>query len=75
MSSITVQSATLGAFGRAARLMTRWAHALVVHLNRRAAITELRELDDRALRDIGLSRCEVEKAARGFARPDVTRIW
>jgi uncharacterized protein YjiS (DUF1127 family) len=73
MSSITVQSATLGAFGRAARWMMRWTHALAVYLDRRAAIKELRELDDRALRDIGLSRCEVEKALRSFAKPDVTR--
>jgi uncharacterized protein YjiS (DUF1127 family) len=55
--------------------MMRWAHALAVYLDRRAAITELRELDDRALRDIGLSRCEVEKAHRGFAKPDITRVW
>jgi uncharacterized protein YjiS (DUF1127 family) len=75
MSSITVQSATPAAFGRAVRWMMRWAHALAVYLDRRAAITELRELDDRALRDIGLSRCEVEKALRGFAKPDITRVW
>ena len=73
MSSITVQSVTAGAFGRAVRWMSRWAHA--VYLDRRAAITELRELDDRALRDIGLSRCEVEKVFRGFAKPDIMRIW
>jgi uncharacterized protein YjiS (DUF1127 family) len=54
--------------------MMRWAHALAIYLDRRAAITELSELDDRALRDIGLSRCEVEKAFRGFAKPDITRI-
>jgi uncharacterized protein YjiS (DUF1127 family) len=54
--------------------MMRWAHVLAVYLDRRAAITELSELDDRALRDIGLSRCEVEKAFRGCAKPDITRI-
>jgi uncharacterized protein YjiS (DUF1127 family) len=75
MSSITVQSVTAGAFGRAARWMSRWVHALAVYLDQRAAITELSELDDRALRDIGLSRCEVEKALRSFARPDITRVW
>lgn len=75
MSSITVQSVTAGAFGRAVRWMSRWAQALAVYLDRRAAITELRELDDRALRDIGLSRCEVEKVFRGFAKPDIMRIW
>ncbi len=75
MSSTTVQSASSGAFGRAVRWMMRRAHALALYLDRRAAITELRELDDRALRDIGLSRWEVEKAVGGFARPDVTRLW
>ena len=75
MSSITVQSATLGAFGRAVRWMLRWARALADYLDRRAVIQELRELDDRALRDIGLSRCEVEKALAGFAKPDITRVW
>jgi uncharacterized protein YjiS (DUF1127 family) len=74
MSSITVQSITVGAFGRAVHWMMRWAHALAIYLDRRAAITELSELDDRALRDIGLSRCEVEKAFRGCAKPDITRI-
>ena len=75
MSSITVQSATRGGFGRAVRRMMRWARALAVYLDRRAAIQELRELDDRALRDIGLSRCELEKAVRSFAKPDITRVW
>ena len=75
MSSITVQSATLGAFGRAVRWIMRRARALAVYLDRRAAIKELGELDDRALRDIGLSRCELEKAVAGFAKPDITRVW
>ena len=33
---------------------------------RRAAIATLRELDDRALRDIGLERCQIEAAVHGF---------
>ena len=75
MSSITVQSATPAAFGRAVRWMMRWARALALYLDRRAAIKELGELDDRALRDIGLSRCELEKAVAGFAKPDIARVW
>src|SRR5580700_456835 len=50
MSSITVQSATPAAFGGAVRWMMRWARALALYLDRRAAIKELGELDDRALR-------------------------
>jgi uncharacterized protein YjiS (DUF1127 family) len=75
MSSITVQSATPAALGGAVRWMMRWARALALYLDRRAAIKELGELDDRALRDIGLSRCELEKAVAGFAKPDITRVW
>lgn len=33
---------------------------------RRAAITSLRELDDEALRDIGIARSQIEAAAYGF---------
>jgi uncharacterized protein YjiS (DUF1127 family) len=33
---------------------------------RRAAIKSLRELDERALRDIGLTRSEIEAAVRGL---------
>ena len=33
---------------------------------RRAAIKTLRELDDRALWDIGLLRCQIEPAVHGF---------
>ena len=33
---------------------------------RRAAVASLRELDDRALRDIGLTRSQIEAAVHGF---------
>jgi uncharacterized protein YjiS (DUF1127 family) len=33
---------------------------------RRTAIVALRELDDRALRDIGLARSQIEAAVHGF---------
>jgi uncharacterized protein YjiS (DUF1127 family) len=33
---------------------------------RRTAIATLRELDDRALRDIGLERSQIEAAVHGF---------
>ncbi|CCM77183.1 DUF1127 domain-containing protein [Rhizobium mesoamericanum] len=35
------------------------------HFARRAAIVRLRELDDEALKDIGLARSEIEAAAFG----------
>jgi uncharacterized protein YjiS (DUF1127 family) len=45
------------------------------HFARRAAIKTLRELDDRALRDIGLLRCQIEAAIHGFMTiPDRGRM-
>ena len=41
----------------------------------RAAIANLRELDDSALRDIGLARSQIEAAVHGFmTAPDRARI-
>jgi len=36
------------------------------HFVRRTAITTLRELDDRALRDIGIARSQIEAVVHGF---------
>jgi len=36
------------------------------HFARRAAVAHLRELDDEALRDIGLAYSEIEAAVHGF---------
>jgi uncharacterized protein YjiS (DUF1127 family) len=38
---------------------------------RRAAIKELRELNDHQLRDIGLMRCDIEGAAKRFTYSDI----
>src|SRR5262249_52665485 len=51
------------------RLVWRWVAALwrraVDLMERRRAMQELSELDDRSLRDIGLSRADIEAAVRG----------
>ena len=48
---------------------------IVRHFARRAAIATLHELDDRALRDIGLARCQIEAAVHGFnTLPDRGRM-
>ena len=40
----------------------------------RSAIASLHELDDLALKDIGLRRCQIEPAVHGFiTRPDRAR--
>jgi uncharacterized protein YjiS (DUF1127 family) len=51
-----------------------WAHAIVAYLDRRAAIKALRQLDDRELRDIGLTRSHIEFAVWGVSDPDLGRL-
>ena len=40
--------------------------ALAGYVVRRSAITTLRELDDRALQDIGIARSQIEAAVHGL---------
>jgi uncharacterized protein YjiS (DUF1127 family) len=58
--------------------LVRWAgtgaRALAAFLERRAAIKALRELDDRALRDIGIARCHIEAAVTGTVNPELGRL-
>jgi len=48
-----------------AALLCAVAHDLATHLVRREAIRTLHQLDDRALSDIGIARCHIEKAVKG----------
>ena len=56
----------------------RWiegsAYVLLDYLQRRAATRTLRELDDRALKDIGIARCQIEAAVDGTLNPDMARL-
>jgi uncharacterized protein YjiS (DUF1127 family) len=56
----------------------RWAGkgalALAAYLERRAAIKTLRQLDDRALRDIGIMRCHIDAAVTGAADLELGRL-
>jgi uncharacterized protein YjiS (DUF1127 family) len=63
-------SATGGFF----RLLGKWVNGIVTYLARRQAIQTLNELDDRALRDIGIERGRIEAAVRGGVDPDFGRI-
>jgi uncharacterized protein YjiS (DUF1127 family) len=79
MSSASASSAASAAIpGMPGGLIRRfgiWTHAFVAYWHRRAAIKALRQLDDRALRDIGLSRCHIEAAVGGGAlNPDMGRL-
>ena len=56
------------------RLFHAWAHDIAHYFGRRAALQRLGELNDRELRDIGLTRGQVEAAVHGFiTRSDRTR--
>ncbi len=50
-------------------LLRMMADALATYWVRREAIKTLSQLDDRALRDIGISRCHIETAVAGRADP------
>ncbi|MCA6111378.1 DUF1127 domain-containing protein [Bradyrhizobium cenepequi] len=50
------------------------AHALLTYLEHRAAIKTLRALDDRALRDIGIPRCQIEAAVGGALNPAMGKL-
>ena len=63
-----------GAMGGFFRLLGKWVNGIVTYLARRHAIQTLSELDDRALRDIGIERGRIESAVRGPVDPDFGRI-
>jgi uncharacterized protein YjiS (DUF1127 family) len=51
------------------RLLGDWATGFVTHWARREAIKVLSEMDDRALRDIGIARSQIEAAVHGGVDP------
>lgn len=73
-STTTVRPATSGVFGRFVRQIMIWMRAVAADWNRRAAMKALHQLDDRALRDIGLSRCQIERAVHGLDPLDLARL-
>jgi uncharacterized protein YjiS (DUF1127 family) len=57
------------------RLFHAWARDIAHYFARRAALKRLGECNDRELRDIGLTRSQVEAAVYGFIpRPHRARI-
>ena len=52
-----------------ARLLGGLVHGLVTYWARREAIKVLSEMDDRALRDIGIARSQIEAAVHGVVDP------
>jgi uncharacterized protein YjiS (DUF1127 family) len=68
MSRAATEPQSTGSLAGVSRWIARLARNLMLHWYRRAAAKSLSELDDRALRDIGLQRCHIEAAVRGEAR-------
>ncbi|SFI18802.1 DUF1127 domain-containing protein [Bradyrhizobium sp. Gha] len=62
-------SSSSGFFAR----LVNAAYALFDRLERRTAIKTLNELDDRALRDIGINRSQIEDAVYGQFKAELTR--
>ena len=57
-----------------ARLLGGWATGFVTYWARREAIKVLSEMDDRALRDIGIARSQIEAAVGGALNPGMARL-
>ena len=56
------------------RLLDGWVNAIVTHFAHREAVKTLHELDDHALRDIGVERSQIETAVRGLIDPTFGRM-
>jgi len=65
ISPTASQPASPAVAGGFVRLLGGWANNLATYWVRREAIKTLRQLDDHALGDIGLSRCLIEAAVSG----------
>jgi uncharacterized protein YjiS (DUF1127 family) len=74
ISSAAVLPARPGLLGRLLRLLRAGSDAIATRWMRREAIKTLHQLDDRALRDIGLSRCHIETAVAGNLDLELVRI-
>jgi uncharacterized protein YjiS (DUF1127 family) len=75
ISQSPAQPAIPNLLGGLVRQIGIGADAVMSYWARRAAIKALRALDDRALRDIGIARCNIETAVLGgAANPDMGRL-
>ncbi|MGY3691258.1 uncharacterized protein YjiS (DUF1127 family) [Bradyrhizobium sp. USDA 3240] len=74
ISSAAASPARSSMMGGLLRLLRSWGDALATYWVRREAIKTLRQLDDRTLRDIGISRCQIEPAVTGDFDIELVRI-
>lgn len=68
-SASRVQTASRSTPAGLADLFGRWVNGVVFYWARREAIKTLRQMDDRALRDIGIARSQIEAAVHGVVDP------
>jgi uncharacterized protein YjiS (DUF1127 family) len=71
ISSIAPSSVSQTPLGRLLDLISVPAQALLTYWHRRAAVKALLAMDDRALRDIGISRSQITSAVGGAMNPDM----
>jgi uncharacterized protein YjiS (DUF1127 family) len=62
------RSAAAASSAAPVRWMAGCARALIAFWRRREAVRALQQMDDRGLRDIGLTRSHIEDAVRGNAQ-------
>ena len=65
-STAIIERAAVRRAGALSRLFSACLDRIERHFTRRIAIEWLRELDERALRDIGLARSQIVAAVHGF---------
>jgi len=70
----TAQTAPATAFGGFTRMLGNWADGLATYWVRREAIKALRAMNDRELRDIGITRSHIEEVVWGRLHPEFGRM-
>jgi uncharacterized protein YjiS (DUF1127 family) len=71
MTTISSTPARSSVWAGSVRWLVTLGNGIAAWWLRRAAIRELRELNDHQLRDIGLMRCDIEGAAKRFTYSDI----
>ena len=69
----TAQSAPATALGGFTRRLGDWVNGVAAFWVRREAIKALRAMNDRELRDIGITRSHIEEAVWGRLHPEFGR--
>jgi uncharacterized protein YjiS (DUF1127 family) len=71
LTNPSTDAVVAGLWAGLVRWVTAWPLKLMTNWHRRATIEALRELDDHTLRDIGLTRFDIEDAMRDKSTLDV----